>query len=344
MLDEMLAGHAFYQQATETRSKEWIDFVPPSQLPINHPWLSRYCPSALLYFDNGPAGSNTISTNNREVYGNPALPTAFRIGSGTAGYTGIFKALSERYIESLGSSFSIGLVQNHSRHTQVALLADVVQVAFTQEAHNEYLAIGEGWCERACRVFNDHFILIGLTTNPANIEIGCSLNEALRTMVSKGSDQPYNRMLYHSNGDGSSGFFKKTLLWNAAGIDVSNAKWAKSYGQSPFEALKRAADESAYLMTDRATYLTAKHYGLIPRMRVCVKGGTDLVNPCSALLNTKTHGTANEAAASFAKWICGDEAQDIIRHYGRNWSYKMPLFTPAAQEEFEEQERLARRL
>lgn len=343
--DELIFKGPLSHTISDSRLKEdWEDFRPPGQLPINHPWLSRHCPSVLTYFDNGSAGSNTVSTEMREVYGNEEDAVAFRIGCGSAGYTGIFKALSERYIATHGGDFAIGMVRNISRHTQVALLADIVQIAFTQEPHNDDLAIAEGWCERACRVFNDHFILVGPTANPAGISIGASMAEALQTMTACGIPQVNNRRLFHSNGDGSSTFFKKQKLWLSAGIDLSNAKWAKAYGMSPYSALKNAAKDCAYILTDRATYLTAKHHGLIPRMRVFVEGGLDLMNPCSALLNTMTSSERNEAAAQFADWLSSDDAQEIIRQYGRDWSYGKSLFTTAHQDEFEESARLAGRI
>jgi ABC-type tungstate transport system permease subunit len=341
--NELLAGSSPFNVSAFKPEKDWGAFQPPRQLLINHPWLCRHCPSALLYFDHGLAGSNMISTETHDIYGPRDKPVLFRIGCGSAGYTGIFKALSELYIGMHGGDFSIGMVRNISRHTQVALLSEVVQIAFTQEPHNEDLAINEGWCKRACKVLNDHFVLVGPTTNPAGIQ-SSNLPEALQTMVAQGSSQPYNQMLFHSNGDGSSTFFKKHKLWLAAGIDVSNAKWSKQYAHSPFSALKNAARESAYILTDRATYLTAKHHGLIPRMRVFAEGGVDLVNPCSALLNTVVRDESTQAAALFANWLNSPEAQNIIREYGKDWSYSKPLFTVAEQEEFEEHDGLSGRL
>lgn len=218
-------------------------------------------------------------------------------------------------------------------------------MAFTQEPHNEDLAINESWCRRTCRVFNDHFILVGPTTNPAHLgPDGSSLPEALQTMMAQGRLQHYNRMLFHSDGDGSCTFYKKQKLWLGAGIDVSNAKWAKAYGLSPYSALQIAAKESAYLLTDRATYLTAKHHGLIAKMRVFAEGGSNLLNSCSVLLNTVVHGNSNKAAGSFARWLSNAEAQSIIQEYGRDWSYAKPLFTVADREEFEDRERLSGRL
>jgi hypothetical protein len=37
----------------------------------------------------------------------------------------------------------------------------------------------------------------------------------------------------------------------------------------------------------------------------------------------------------FANWLNSPEAQNIIREYGKDWSYSKPLFTVAEQEDFE---------
>ena len=68
------------------------------------------------------------------------------------------------------------------------------------------------------------------------------------------------------------------------------------------------------------------------------------MNPCSVLLNTKTKGPAREAAAEFAEWLGGEDAQKIVRRFGRDWSYPMPLFTVAEREEFDAHEQLSGRL
>jgi hypothetical protein len=78
--------------------------------------------------------------------------------------------------------------------------------------------------------------------------------------------------------------------------------------------------------------------------RVFSEGGQDLVNPTSALLNTRVDTPASRAAADFARWMSSEEAQEIIRHLGKNWSYSKALLTVANQDEFEESELLARKL
>ena len=163
-------------------------------------------------------------------------------------------------------------------------------------------------------------------------------------MVARGCHQIHTRLLFQSNGDGSSTFYKKHQLWTAAGIDVSNARWVKENGMNPHLAIKTAAERGTYLLTDRATYLTAKDAGLIPRMKVYVEGGAALLNPCSALLNNLVDTPASRAAAEFVRWLASDEAQELVRSYGKDWSYAKPLFTVAAQDEFAEGARLVGKL
>jgi hypothetical protein len=261
VVDDLLAGRVLPMGESQSQDEQdWKDFVPPDNIAINHPWLSRLCPTSLTYFDNGFGfGANVVRTNCKKIYGNPQHPVKFSFSCGPIGFTLVLRKLTDEYIRTHGNDFSIGVVCNQSRQAQVALLADVVQLAFTWEKHNEDIAIKEGWCQRACHVFNDHFILAGPASNPARLTAGLPLAENLRTMISQGADQPYNRLLFHSNGDGSATFFKKHQLWTAAGIDTSNARWEKSHEYSPWTALEQAEASKAYLLADRSIYLMVRY-------------------------------------------------------------------------------------
>lgn len=312
----------------------------PKAIPITHPWLVRYSKSALLYHDNGPSGSNAIYTQDKEIYGNPSNPILFRIGNGGAGYTGILKLLAEQFITTHGGDFRIGWVANHSRHTQAALLADIVQVALTYEPHNEALAIEEGWCRRVCRAFNDHFILVGPKANPAGLREGDNIGKAMRSLGASAGDGKVP-IIFHTRGDGSATYFREQKLWKAAQVDTTSPTWLRTHAVPPYEALVKAAAESAYLLTDRATYLTAKRDAVIPNMRVYVEGGAELLNPCSVLVNTMVpHTDAQREACEFAEWLSGAEAQGLVRGYGRDWALGKALFTVARAEDFAAEEAL----
>lgn len=106
----------------------------------------------------------------------------------------------------------------------------------------------------------------------------------------------------------------------------------------------KAEEEGAFLLTDRSTYLTAKRDGVVDSLRVCVEGGRELLNPCSAMVGSaelcakfevKEEVESHAAAREFAKWVIGERAQEIIRGYGVEWEMEKSLFTTCGKEEFE---------
>ncbi|GIZ46341.1 hypothetical protein CKM354_000946900 [Cercospora kikuchii] len=328
--------------------------APPQNkhIAISDPWVSRFNDSALLRIGDGPAGSERISLIDHEVYGDPGQPIRFRIGNGGAGYTGVLKALAEAFILEDGGKCRIGWVSNHSRHTQLALLADVVQVALTYEPENEDIAIREGWTRRVGRAFNDHFMLVG----PENIRLEArTIGDALKEIASSNTadhtkSTKTRGLLFHSRGDGSATFAKEIRLWQAAGVDASRAEqtWLRIDPLTPYEALVKAEKEQAFLLTDRATFLTARQDGVIPRLAAHIEGGKELLNPCSVLVRSRSTGVSTEetvrygAAVQFAEWLIGPKAQEIIQEYGRGWKAGHALFTVAHKDDFDEDDRLCR--
>lgn len=267
--------------------------------------------------------------------------------------------LANTFIAHNGGNFRIAWVTNHSRHSQVALLAGFIQVALTYEPDNEDLAIEEGWAMRVGRVFNDHFILVG-----PNVDLGArDMNSALRVIAgshattgnsvdveSKHEEGALGPITFHTRGDGSATFAKEMLLWQNAEVDALDRDWMETYPFTPYDALVKAESERAFLLTDRATFLTAKRDGAIPSLHVHVEGGQELLNPCSAIVKSLEFASreslsdldrkADKAAMQFARWLTSDEAQGIIRDYGRQWSLRKPLFTVGDEEEFPLEDRL----
>ena len=291
-----------------------------------------------------------INTQDQEIYGNSSHPIRFRIGNGGAGYTGILRLLSETFIADNGGNFRIGWVTNHSRHSQIALLADIVQIALTYEPENERISIEEGWAERVGLIFHDHFIIVGPDQLQAKY---CSTRKDATGFLEEFADtnaarETENSLIFHTRGDGSATFTKERLLWKAAGVDITGVKWLTTYPLSPYEALKKAQEESAFLLTDRATCLTAKRDGIIPSLQAHVEGGEELLNHCSALVKNISvlDGEDDEsvertrAARRFAEWLMGSKVQKLIHEYGRNWKLGKPLFTVAERSEFDEEDRL----
>jgi ABC-type tungstate transport system permease subunit len=288
---------------------------------VTDPLFKRFADSALQVPDDYYGVSNFISTRAVATYGDASHPVAFRLGNGGAGHTGILRLLCECFITSRGGGISIEWVSSHSRHSQIALLGDIVQVALTYEPAYEDLSVSEGWAQKMAKVFNDHFILVGPKSNPAGVFVDGKIQDA----------------------DGSATFYKELALFDLANIDLATTRlWRLTKPATPYEALVKADREGVYIITDRATYLTAKRDKVLANAIPLIEGGHELLNPCSALVNIKA--PYNARAREFASWLGSDEVQKIIGRYGQKWSVATPIFSVAGQDDMIKADRLVAKL
>lgn len=224
-----------------------------------------------------------------------------------------------------------------------------MHLALTYEPENEDVSVEEGWAEKVCRGFHDHFLLVG----PADVELGVEgggIEAAFRAIAASHAAANGGKYRFHSRGDGSATFAKEQRVWiSATGVDVKMVEWIQTHPLVPYEALRKAEEEKAFLLTDRSTFLTARRDGVIPSLRVHVEGGEELLNPCSVLVGSKElvrrlgDGVERHAAArEFAKWLGRERAQGIIGDYGRDWAVGKALFTMGDKDEFDEEDRLVR--
>ena len=314
-------------------------------LTVSDPLFKQHANSAIQVPDDYPGVSNLIHTRASATYGDPSHPLSFRLGNGGAGHTGILRLLCEYFIASRGGGFCIEWVSNHSRHSQIALLGDVVQVALTYEPEYEDLAIREGWAERMAKVFNDHFILVGPAANPAGVVVDGTITDAIKAIAKHGSSNAtnHNDGLFQTRGDGSATFYKELALWDLAYVDLSAAKsWRVTKPGTPYEALLNADRTGAYIITDRATFLTAKRDKALVSTVPFIEGGSELLNPCSALINIKA--PHNALAREFALWLGTEEVQQMVAKYGQRWSVATPIFSTAEQQDVTKTERLVAKL
>jgi ABC-type tungstate transport system permease subunit len=250
----------------------------------------------------------------------------------------LLRELSEAFIRRHDEKFRVEWVINHSRHTQIALLGDIVQVGLTYEPEWEDIGIAEGWAERVTMALHDRFILVGPALNPAKVSAGADIKVALREIATygekSGEAEAGQEALFHSRGDGSATHYKELQLWGLCGVDLAHAKpWRRRIPLTPYEALRRADQDGAYAITDRATFLTAAKDGVVSNLRVYVEDGKHLINPCAALLNVKA--PINRLAREFAQWLASGEAQEIIENFGKTWRLRLPIFAPKSKAQVE---------
>jgi tungstate transport system substrate-binding protein len=184
--------------------------------------------------------------------------------------------------------------------------ADVVFV-HARSAEEKFLAEGHG-VKRFPVMYND-FVLIGPKSDPAKVAGGRDILEALQKV--KSAQAPFV-----SRGDRSGTHVAELDLWKAAGIDIATGKgpWYKDTGQGMGPALNTASAMSAYILSDRGTWISFKNRG---DLVIEVEGDKRLFNQYGVMLvNPEKHpNVKKEFGQSFVDWVISPEGQKAIAQY-----------------------------
>ena len=195
---------------------------------------------------------------------------------------------------------------------------DIVMV-HARSLEDKFIADGFG-VDRRDIMYND-FVILGPASDPAGIKGMKSAASALTRIAIMGSP-------FVTRGDMSGTHVKELEVWDAARIKPEG-DWYVTYslgklGNGPATAFANRRD--AYILMDRATYLTMKKdIKLVP----LVEKDPILLNLIAVIrVNpAKFQGLNADAAMAFADWLEGDEAQNLIKDFGVK-KYGEPLFFP----------------
>jgi len=283
-------------------------------------WSRRLCLLAAVALlvsacAGAPAGPGTTAAAPRDV-----LLMASTIGPIDAGIVG---ALEDAYFVKTGV-----LVRHAGAGTGAALEMtkrggfDLVMV-HARALEDKFVADGFG-VDRRDVMYND-FVILGPAGDPAGIKGEKQAVDALKKIAQ-------TQKLFVTRGDNSGTHVKEMELWQKAGIKPAGA-WYVTYekGASGNAPTTRYANErGAYLLMDRATYLTLKkEIGL----QVLVEKDPDLLNYIAVIrMNPAKFPKANAAGAkAFADWLVSEEAQRLIKSFGVT-QYGGSLFFPNSDE------------
>ena len=196
--------------------------------------------------------------------------------------------------------------------------ADVVFV-HARSAEEKFLAEGHG-VKRYPVMYND-FVLVGPKSDPAKSGGSKDILEALKKLEAA-------RAPFVSRGDKSGTHLAELDLWKAAGIDIDTAKgpWYRDTGQGMGPALNTASSMSAYILTDRGTWLSFKNRG---DLTILVEGDKRLFNQYGVMLvNPDKHPSfKKDLGQLFVDWVISPEGQQTIADYKINGEQ---LFFPNA--------------
>ena len=179
-----------------------------------------------------------------------------------------------------------------------------VLLVHAKPAEEQFVAEGQG-VQRFDVMYND-FVLVGPAADPAGIKGGSDIAAALASVAETGST-------FASRGDDSGTHKAELRLWGMANVDAqaSSGEWYRETGSGMGATLNAATGMSAYVLTDRATWIAFGNKG---DYEIVVEGDERLFNQYGVILvNPEKHANVKaEEGQSFINWLTGSEGQQAI--------------------------------
>ncbi len=187
--------------------------------------------------------------------------------------------------------------------------ADLV---FVHDKAAEEKFVAQGYSLKRLDVMYNDFVLVGPAADPAAVK-GRGIVEALQKIAASGAP-------YLSRGDKSGTNAAELRYWAQAGFaDAKDGAGAKAKGWRECgcgmgPALNIAASSSAYVLTDRGTWLSFKNR---QDFSVLVEGDKRLFNQYGVMVvNPAKHPHVKlQAAQKFMDWVTAPAGQAVIAGY-----------------------------
>ncbi len=174
-------------------------------------------------------------------------------------------------------------------------------------AEEKFVASGDG-VSRSDVMYND-FVIVGPPADPAGVA-GMSDVAAAMGKIAE-AEAPFA-----SRGDDSGTHKAELSLWKDAGVDVAAASggWYRETGSGMGATLNTGTGMNAYIMTDRATWISFGNKG---DYQIAVQGDPKMFNQYGIILvNPEKHPNVKaEQGQAFIDWVLSDEGQAAIADY-----------------------------
>jgi len=181
--------------------------------------------------------------------------------------------------------------------------ADVLLV-HAKAAEQQFVEDGFG-VSRFDLMYND-FIVVGPGADPAAIKQSKDISEVLQKIAD-------SKSLFASRGDNSGTHKKELALWNAINTDPTphSGSWYRETGSGMGATLNVAVGMQAYVLTDRATWISFKNKN---DFEIIFEGDTALFNQYGVILvsNEKCPTVKSEQGQQFIDWLLSEEGQATI--------------------------------
>jgi len=196
-----------------------------------------------------------------------------------------------------------------------------VLLVHAKTAEEKFVAEGYG-VERYDVMYND-FVIVGPAEDPAGVK---GMDDAPAALAQIAEEEA----VFASRGDDSGTHKKEMSLWDVAGVNPTEASgtWYRETGSGMGATLNTGTGMDAYVMTDRATWISFGNKG---DHEILVEGDPSLFNQYGIIMvNPEKHPNVNvEAAQTFIDWVLSEEGQSAIASFEVQGQQ---LFTPNADQ------------
>ena len=176
-----------------------------------------------------------------------------------------------------------------------------------KERELKFIADGHG-SDRHNLMYND-FIIIGPSTDDANISSSKSVKEAFSRIYKK-------KYKFISRADSSGTHSSEIAIWNQLKLDPStySGKWYLESGQGMGPSLNIAISLDAYILSDRSTWLRFKNK---QKHKIVYENSSELRNDYGMILvnHKKCKNLDYKSSLKLYKWLASEDAAAIIRNY-----------------------------
>jgi len=221
--------------------------------------------------------------------------------------SGLYEHLLPQFKETSGITVNVVAVGTGQAIRNAQNCDGDVLLVHAKAAEETFVEAGYG-VERFDLMYND-FVIVGPADDPAGIEGEADVGAALAQIAEA-------KALFASRSDDSGTHKKEMALWLAAGIDPTGASgdWYRETGSGMGATLNTGIGMSAYVMTDRATWISFENK---QDFRILVEGDETLFNQYGVILVNPERCAHVEAMAgqTFIDWLISEDGQNAIQSY-----------------------------
>ena len=232
--------------------------------------------------------------------------------------SGLFKHLLPKFTGSTGIEVKV-VALGTGQALDIGRRGDA-DVVFVHDKEAEEKFVADGFGVKRHEVMYNDFVVVGPKSDPAGVA-GKDIQAGLRRIAAV-------KAPFVSRGDRSGTHAAELRFWRDAGLNLAAIKgdWYKEIGQGMGPALNTASAASAYLLSDRGTWLVFKNRG---DLAILVEGDERMFNQYGVMLvNPARHPQVKAADGQrFVDWLVSGEGQKTIAEYRVNGEQ---LFFPNA--------------